>query len=87
MEKKRYALFFATSNLHKLNEVKHFLQNYPIDLKRVDLKGTEIQGDTVEEIATASVLQAYQKMRKPIFTEDTGLFPSSVSHHEYAQGD
>jgi XTP/dITP diphosphohydrolase len=28
----------------------------------------------VEEIATASVLQAYQKMRKPIFTEDTGLF-------------
>ena len=74
MKKKSSLLFFATSNLHKFNEVQHFLHDYPVELKRVDLKGMEIQGETVEEIAIASVLQAYEKMKKPIFTEDTGLF-------------
>lgn len=71
---KPQVLFFATGNPHKLKEVQHFLRQYPIDIKGVDLKGKEIQGETVEEIAEFSVLQAVQKMGKPIFTEDTGLF-------------
>jgi XTP/dITP diphosphohydrolase len=71
---KSQVLFFATGNPHKLKEVQHFLRPYPIEIKGVDLKGKEIQGETVEEIAEFSVLQAFQKMRKPIFTEDTGLF-------------
>lgn len=72
--KKTHFLLFATGNLHKIKEVQHFLRDYPIEIKGVDLKGKEIQGETVEEIAEASVLQAYKKMGKPIFTEDTGLF-------------
>jgi XTP/dITP diphosphohydrolase len=74
MKKKSSVLFFATGNLHKFNEVQHFLRDYPIELKSVDLKGPEIQGKTVEEIAVASVHQAYEKMRESIFIEDTGLF-------------
>jgi XTP/dITP diphosphohydrolase len=73
-KKKPHILFFATGNLHKIKEVQHFLRDYPIEIKGVDLKGTEIQGEAVEEIAKASVLQAYKKIGKPIFTEDTGLF-------------
>jgi XTP/dITP diphosphohydrolase len=73
-KKKPPFLFFASGNLHKIKEVQHFLRDYSMDIKSVDLKGKEIQGKTVEEIAEASVLQAYHKIGKPIFTEDTGLF-------------
>lgn len=72
--KKQHLLFFATGNLNKLKEVQHVLREYPLEIRGVDLKGKELQGETVEEIAEASVLHAYNKMRKPIFTEDTGLF-------------
>ncbi|RLI51245.1 non-canonical purine NTP pyrophosphatase, RdgB/HAM1 family [Candidatus Bathyarchaeota archaeon] len=72
--KKTHLLLFATGNIHKIKEVQHFLRDYPIEIKGVALKGKEIQGETVEEIAEFSVLQASKKIGKPIFTEDTGLF-------------
>ncbi len=71
---KTHSLFFATGNLNKIKEIQHFLKDYPIEIKGIDLKGKEIQSETVTEIAEVSVLQAYKKLGKPIFTEDTGLF-------------
>ena len=72
--KKTHSLLFATGNLNKIKEIQHFLKDYPIEVKGIDLKGKEIQSETVTEIAEVSVLQAYKKRGKPIFTEDTGLF-------------
>ncbi len=72
--KKTHSLFFATGNIHKIKEIQHFLKDYPIEIKGIDLKGKEIQSETIEEIAEVSLLQAYKKLGKPIFTEDTGLF-------------
>ena len=69
-----FTLIFATSNLHKLHEVKFILEEYPLIIEQRPLKGIEIQSDDLEEVATTSVLWAVQRSGAPTFVEDTGLF-------------
>ena len=78
-QKKSFSLLFATGNPHKVEEVKLILGDYPIEIKCADVKGREIQAETVEEIAEASALQAFKKIGKPLFVEDTGLFIEALS--------
>jgi len=79
MSKTQKKLLFATGNPHKVEEVKLILRYYPIEIKRTDVKGREIQAETVEEIAEASALQTFKKIGKPIFAEDTGLFIEALN--------
>ncbi|MDQ1280972.1 MAG: XTP/dITP diphosphohydrolase [Thermoproteota archaeon] len=67
-------LFFATGNSNKVEEVREILSDYYIRIESADVKGIEIQADTVEEIARASAKTAALKEGKPIFVEDTGFF-------------
>lgn len=77
--KKKFTLIFATSNSYKVEEVKKILRNYPVNITQKNLKGHEIQSESVKQIAEASVLQASLKSRGAVFVEDTGLFIKALS--------
>jgi len=72
-------LWFATSNGHKFEEASIVLGRFGFALKRLPAKGTELQLDDLEAIATASARETFKKERKPLFVEDTGLFVKSLS--------
>jgi XTP/dITP diphosphohydrolase len=74
-----YSLIFATGNPHKVEEVKFVLKDYPVEIEHVNIKGEEIQAENVGEIAKASALRAFEKILKPVFVEDTGLFIEALN--------
>lgn len=73
------ALFFATGNMHKVEEVRLILKDYSLKVEQVNVKGVEIQADKVEEVARASAMAAAQTEGIPIFVEDTGLFLEALN--------
>jgi len=66
--------FFATGNINKFNEARKILAEYGIAVGMLKVKSLEIQSDSLEEIARASVLDAFEKCRLPLIVEDAGLF-------------
>ncbi|HXW37752.1 MAG TPA: RdgB/HAM1 family non-canonical purine NTP pyrophosphatase [Nitrososphaerales archaeon] len=79
-------LRFATSNLHKFEEATHVLRSEGIRVTRLPSKGTEIQSDSVAEIASLAAAEVYHKTRTPVFVEDTGLFVKSLGGFPGAYG-
>jgi XTP/dITP diphosphohydrolase len=67
-------IFFATGNFHKFAEARSVLAEYGIALGMLRLKAVEIQSDSLVEIASASVADAFSRCYLPIFVEDAGLF-------------
>jgi XTP/dITP diphosphohydrolase len=67
-------VFFATSNIHKFNEVRNILSPLGFAVGMLRVKGDEIQSDSLIEIAMAAVAHAFKVSRLPIFVEDAGLF-------------
>jgi XTP/dITP diphosphohydrolase len=66
--------FFVTGNIHKFNEARHVLAKYKVATALLKAKASEIQDDNIENIAKASVKDAVERCRLPIFVEDAGLF-------------
>jgi XTP/dITP diphosphohydrolase len=66
--------FFATNNVHKFNEARNVLKEYGIAVGMLRIKDLEIQSDSLEEIAKASVMDAFKKCNLPVVVEDAGLF-------------
>lgn len=71
-------LWFATSNEHKFEEARLALREFPIVLKRLAAKGTELQSDNVSAIARHAAIETFRKAKKSLFVEDTGLFVTSL---------
>ncbi len=67
-------VFFATNNVNKFNEARKILAEYKIAVGMLRIKTTEIQSDSLEEIAKASVTEAFKKCNLPVIVEDAGLF-------------
>lgn len=67
-------VFFATNNINKFNEARRILGRYKIAVGMLRVKTVEIQSESLEEIAEASVLHAFKQCRLPIIVEDAGLF-------------
>jgi XTP/dITP diphosphohydrolase len=72
-------IFFATNNVNKFNEARKVLEEYRIVVAMLRVKATEIQSDSLEEIAKASVLEAFGKCRLPLIVEDAGLFVEELN--------
>lgn len=66
-------IFFATGNINKFNEARHVLSEYKIAVGMLKVKTLEIQSDSLEEIAKASVLEAFRKATLPMIVEDAAL--------------
>lgn len=72
-------IFFATNNVHKFNEAREVLSEFKIATGMLRAKSLEIQSDSLEEIAKASVIDAFRKCSLPIIVEDAGLFVEALN--------
>jgi len=67
-------VFFVTGNIHKFNEARSVLSESGIATAMLKIKTTEIQDDSLENIAKMSALHAFRRSSLPVITEDAGLF-------------
>ncbi|MEM2117513.1 MAG: XTP/dITP diphosphatase [Candidatus Bathyarchaeia archaeon] len=72
-------VFFATNNVNKFNEARMVLGEYKIAVGMLRVKTLEIQSDSLEEIAKASVMEAFRKCNLPVIVEDAGLFVEALN--------
>lgn len=71
-------MVFASTNRNKFREVQPILVQHGIDVEFAQTELTEIQSDSLEEIATDKAVSAYTQVRKPVIVEDDGLFISGL---------
>ena len=71
-------IFFATNNINKFNEARRVLAEHKIAVGMLRVKSLEIQNESLEEIAEASVIDAFEKCHLPIIVEDAGLFVDAL---------
>jgi XTP/dITP diphosphohydrolase len=72
-------VFFATGNIHKFNEALVVLAEYGLAAGMLRMKGTEIQSDSLKEIAATSAVGAFKKAHLPLIVEDAGLFLDALN--------
>jgi len=72
-------IFFATNNVNKFNEARRILAEYNVAVGMLRVKSLEIQSESLENIARASVLDAFEKCYLPIIVEDAGLFIDALN--------
>lgn len=64
-------LYFVTSNKNKLRECEQILGT---KLKQIKIDCEEIQVVDVAKVVEHKTREAYRRIKKPIITEDTGLY-------------
>ncbi|HLC79710.1 MAG TPA: non-canonical purine NTP pyrophosphatase [archaeon] len=67
-------LYIATTNKHKVSEISAILSTYSIDLLHKSLEIVEPDYDSLDKIAKEKARQAFEKIKKPVIVEDTGVF-------------
>jgi XTP/dITP diphosphohydrolase len=69
-----HSLCFVSTNHNKYLETKSILQKHliPVDFSKVIL--TEIQSNSIEEIAIEKSKDAFAELSRPVIVEDDGLF-------------
>ncbi len=72
-------LVFVTSNPNKVKEVRKILKEYGIEFEHLDLEYQEIQASSLHEIALASARYLCERVSRPFFIEDAGLFIGALS--------
>ena len=76
---KDHFVFFATNNVNKFNEAREVLTESKIAVGMLRIKSLEIQSESLEEIAQASVMEALEKYGLPMVVEDAGLFVDALN--------
>ena len=76
---KGHFVFFATNNVNKFNEAREVLAESRIAVGMLRIKSLEIQSESLEEIAQASVIEAFERYRLPMAVEDAGLFVDALN--------
>ncbi len=64
-----------TTNPGKLREARDYLDT---DIEQLDYDYTEIQSDSLAEVAAAGAREAYTEAGKPVIVDDSGLFIDSL---------
>jgi len=67
-------LSFVTSNPHKFEEASFTAQSFNLSLNHAKQKYSEVQADSLEEVAMSSALNLLGSIDPPFFLEDAGLF-------------
>ena len=63
-------IYFVTSNKGKYAEARALFE----DLVQKDIGYTEIQADSLEEVAAYGIMEAAARLDRPVMIEDAGLF-------------
>ena len=79
LQLKGRVIFFATNNVNKFDEARRVLAEYKIAVGMLRVKSLEIQSESLEDIARASVLDAFDRCHLPIIVEDAGLFIDALN--------
>ena len=79
---------YVTGNWSKIMSAKNILEPLGIEVDNVKIETTEIQADTVEEVAMHSAKEASDKLKRSVLKNDTGLyvevlggFPGPYTHY------
>lgn len=72
MEKKK--LVFVTGNPRKFLSAENFFKKSEYELVQKPLEITEIQSESIEEIAKDKAEKAFKVLQKPLFVNDTGWY-------------
>ena len=69
---------YVTGNWAKVMSAKQMLEPLGVKIDNVKMETTEIQADTVEEIAIHSAKEASEKLKCTVLKNDTGLFVEAL---------
>ena len=79
---------YVTGNWAKITSAKQNLEPLGIEVNHIKMETTEIQADTVEEVAMHSAKEASEKLKCAVLKNDTGLyvealggFPGPYTHY------
>ena len=67
-------IYFLSSNIFKIKEVKKILESSDINIISYEKKISEIQSDNIEEIVIDKVIKGFKEIGRPIIVEQTGIF-------------
>ena len=65
---------YVTGNWAKIESAKQILEPLGIEIDNIKMETTEIQANTVEEVAMYSAKEASEKLKCNVLKNDTGLF-------------
>jgi len=67
-------LYFATGNKHKVKEVSNILAELGLEIEHANPKIEEIDSLNPKKIALDKAKQAFEQLKNPVITEDTGIW-------------
>jgi len=67
-------LYFVTTNKGKFDVIQRVLGQYGVEIAQKPIELNEPESESLKEIALAKAKQAYEKLRQPLFVEDTGFY-------------
>jgi XTP/dITP diphosphohydrolase len=72
-------LLFVTRNRNKFLEAESILKEYGVKIDHGPLAVPEERAEDCEAIAAGAARFAFEKLKKPLFVEDSGLFIESLN--------
>ena len=72
-------IVYVTGNWSKIMSAKNILEPLGIEVDNIKMETTEIQADTVEEVAIHSAKEASDKLKCAVLKNDTGLFIEALN--------
>ena len=70
----------VTSNPSKFFEIVKTLKQYKVSTKRVNYDIPEIKSEDPEQVIIDKTKKAFQKIKKPVIVDDTGIFFSEYNN-------
>lgn len=72
-------VLFATSNPHKIKEARDVGKDYGIEFVQLKESYPEIRDEDVAKVAEDGARHIYDKMKKPVVVDDTGLYIEALN--------
>ena len=72
-------LYFVTTNTPKFDNAQIVLRQYDIQLFQYPLDLTELQSESLKEIAREKARSAYEKVGKPLVVKDDGWYITALN--------
>lgn len=73
------AVNFATSNKFKVDEANSVGKKFGIKFVQLKINYPEIRDENVENVAKAGAKFVFEKIKKPVIVEDTGLYIKALN--------
>lgn len=72
-------VLFSTTNKHKVREANEIGKIYGIEFEQINFPYPEIRDEKFENIATEGVRYVYEKIKKPVIVEDSGIIIDALN--------